>query len=310
MSSRREFLQKSLFVAGVLPLTESYANSLVKKDEMVKITVLHTNDVHSHIEPFSASHKRYPGQGGVQNRYNLISKIRKESPNTLLFDCGDIFQGTPYFNKFGGELELKLMSKLGYDAATMGNHDFDNGLNGFINVNKHAKFPFICSNYDFSQTILKDKTIPFKVFHKSGLKVGVFGLGIKLEGLVDKKLYGNTVYSDPVISAQKQADDLRKNHNCDLVICLSHLGYKYDEKKVSDSILATQTSGIDLILGGHTHTFMKTAEKIKNKNGNIVLVNQVGWAGINLGKIDFYFDKKSKKQVKLHSKSTSYLEIK
>ena len=310
MSSRREFLQKSLVLAGVLPLTESYANSMVKKDEMIKITILHTNDMHSHIEPFAKNHKRYAGKGGMQNRFNLINKVRKESPNTLLFDCGDIFQGTPYFNKFGGELELKLMSKMGYDAATMGNHDFDNGLNGFLKVQKNAKFPFICSNYDFSDTILKDKTIPFKIFHKSGLKIGVFGLGIKLEGLVDKKLYGATVYQDPIISAQKYADVLKEKHKCDLVVCLSHLGYNYEEKKVSDRVLATQTSGIDLILGGHTHTFLKNAEKIKNKKGKFVLVNQVGWAGVNLGKVNFYFNKTSKKRINLHSKNASYLEIK
>ena len=261
MLNRREFLQKALFSAGLLSVSDVFAEGMVARNEAIKISILHTNDVHSHIEPFPITHKRYAGKGGVQNRFNLIQEVRKENENTLLFDCGDIFQGTPYFNKYGGELELKLMSKMGYDASTLGNHDFDNGMNGFLAVKKQANFPFICSNYDFNDTILKNKTLPFKIFNKGGIKVGVFGLGIQLDGLVDKKLYGNTKYLDPIKIANEYSALLRKTHKCDLVICLSHLGYFYDENKVSDSVLATKTSGIDLILGGHTHTFL---EKHKN----------------------------------------------
>jgi 5'-nucleotidase len=248
MSTRRDFLQQSLIAAGVLATTNSFAESMVEKGRMTKLTILHTNDVHSHVEPFPTNHKRYAGKGGVQNRFNLIQKLRKENSNILLFDCGDIFQGTPYFNEFGGELELKLMSQMGYDASTMGNHDFDNGMDGFLEVKPNANFPFICSNYDFSNTILKNHTIPFKVFEKSGIKIGVFGLGIKLDGLVDKKLYGDTVYQDPIKKAEEMVSILKKNHSCDLIVCLSHLGFSYQEKKLSDSTLATSTSGIDLIL--------------------------------------------------------------
>lgn len=310
MSTRRDFLQQSLIAAGVLATTNSFAESMVEKGRMTKLTILHTNDVHSHVEPFPTNHKRYAGKGGVQNRFNLIQKLRKENSNTLLFDCGDIFQGTPYFNEFGGELELKLMSQMGYDASTMGNHDFDNGMDGFLEVKPNANFPFICSNYDFSNTILKNHTIPFKVFEKSGIKIGIFGLGIKLDGLVDKKLYGDTVYQDPIKKAEEMVSILKKNHSCDLIVCLSHLGFSYQEKKVSDSTLATSTSGIDLILGGHTHTFLETAKEFKNKDGKKVLVNQVGWAGINLGKIDFYFQKESNKRVNLTYSGVSYLQIK
>ena len=310
MWTRREFIQKSMLAAGLIPLSNSLAESLTASKKLVKISILHTNDVHSHVEPFPYNHKRYAGKGGAQNRYNLIQKLRKENPNTLLFDCGDIFQGTPYFNLYGGELELKLMSKMGYDAATMGNHDFDNGIDGFLKVKHHANFPFVCSNYDFSETQLKGKTLPYKIFHKEGVKIGVFGIGIELKGLVDKKLYEKTRYLDPILTAQKYADLLKQKHDCNLVICLSHLGYKYEGKKVSDSQLATKTSGIDLILGGHTHTFLEKAEKIKNKNGELVLVNQVGWAGLNLGKVDFYFNKTSKKSLNLLNNKASYLEIK
>ena len=310
MWSRREFIQRSLLAAGVISLTEKFAADLVNKKDLIKVSILHTNDVHSHVDPFPDNHKRYAGRGGVQNRYNLIKKLRKENKNTLLFDCGDIFQGTPYFNMYGGELELKLMSKMGYDAATMGNNDFDNGMDGFLKVKSNANFPFICSNYDFSGTVLKDKTIPYRIFNKGGIKIGVFGVGIELHGLVDKKLYGNTKYLDPIKTAQKYADLLKQKHQCNLVICLSHLGYKYDGKKLSDSLLATKTSGIDLILGGHTHTFLEKAEKIKNKEGGTTLVNQAGWAGVNIGKVDFYFNKTSKKSLNLFDGNASYLEIK
>lgn len=258
-----------------------------------KLTILHTNDQHSRIEPFDSSYSRNPNQGGFARRAHLISEIRKAERNLLLLDSGDIFQGTPYFNMFGGELEFKLMSMMNYDASTMGNHDFDNGLEGFLKVLPNAKFPFICSNYDFKNTILDGKTEPYKIFNKDGIKVGLFGVGIQLDGLVGKKQYGETVYNDPVEIAQQYADFLRKEKKCDLVICLSHIGYDYkdDPKKISDKILAKKTDGIDLILGGHTHTFLPEPQTYMNRAGKNVLVNQVGWAGLLLGRLDFYFDK-------------------
>jgi 5'-nucleotidase len=184
------------------------------------------------------------------------------------------------------------MSMMKYDAATMGNHDFDNGLEGFDKALPNAKFPFICSNYDFKNTLLDGKTEPYKIFNKNGIKVGVFGVGIELEGLVGKKSYGETVYHHPVDVAQHYADMLRNDKKCDVVICLSHIGYDYRDnpQKISDKILAQKTDNIDLILGGHTHTFLKEPQSMINKNGKTVLVNQVGWAGLMLGRLDFYFD--------------------
>lgn len=263
-----------------------------------KLTILHTNDQHSRIEPFDASYTRNPNQGGFARRASLIEQIRKQEKNVLLLDSGDIFQGTPYFNFFGGELEFRLMSMMGYDASTMGNHDFDNGLEGFKKVLPNAKFPFICSNYDFSKTILDGATIPYKIFDKDGIKVGIFGVGIQLDGLVGKKQYQETKYLDPVEISQYYADFLKKEKACDLVICLSHIGYDYQEdpKKISDKILAAKTDNIDLILGGHTHTFLNEPQRFTNRAGKTVLVNQVGWAGLLLGQIDFYFD--SAKNVK------------
>lgn len=269
-----------------------------------KLTILHTNDQHSRIEPFDASYTRNPNQGGFARRAALIQKIRSEESNVLLLDSGDTFQGTPYFNFFGGEVEFKLMSMMGYDASTMGNHDFDNGLEGFKKVQPNAKFPFICSNYDFKNTLLEGQTVPYKTFNKNGIKVGIFGVGIQLAGLVGKKSYGETEYLDPVEIAQQYSEFLRKEKKCDLVICLSHIGYDYKDApdKISDKILASKTEGIDLILGGHTHTFLPEPQTFLNRAGKNVLVNQVGWAGLLLGKLDFYFDKDKKvKNISWHN---------
>ena len=293
---RRDFIQKS--VAGSALLTVG-GLSLSSFDtlETKHITILHTNDVHSHIDPFPADHPRNANMGGVARRANLIESIRKENPNVLLLDAGDIFQGTPYFNYYGGELEFKLMSMLNYDLATMGNHDFDNGLEGFYAQLPHAKFDFVSANYDFKNTMLDGIVKPYKTFKKDGIKIGIFGLGVELEGLVDKKNYKETIYNDPIETAQEMTRILKTQEKCDLVICLSHIGYSYknEPNKVSDLNLAAKTKDIDLIIGGHTHTFLDKPTIVKNLDGIDTLVNQVGCYGINLGRIDFYFDKDKNK---------------
>lgn len=295
--NRKEFLRTvgggTLALSLAPNLVFASQKSILDKNSAYKLTVLHTNDQHSRIEPFDSSYSRNPNQGGFARRATLIQQIRSQEKNVLLLDAGDIFQGTPYFNFYGGELEFKLMSMMGYDAATMGNHDFDNGLDGFLKALPNAKFPFITSNYDFSNTILDGKTEKYKIFKKDGIKVGLFGVGIELDGLVGKKQYQETKYLNPVEIAQHYADFLRKEKGCDLVICLSHIGFDYrdDADKISDKKLAAQTNNIDLILGGHTHTFLPEPQSFTNKSGKNVLVNQVGWAGLLLGRIDFYFDK-------------------
>ncbi|TXB63675.1 bifunctional metallophosphatase/5'-nucleotidase [Vicingus serpentipes] len=290
MSSRRQFI-KQIFIAGgglvslhAIPFS-SYALS---KDEATKITILHTNDVHSHIEPFPSNDPKYPNLGGAARRAALIEKIRASEQNVLLLDAGDIFQGTPYFNKFEGEIDFKLMSLMQYDAATIGNHDFDNGIEGLQKMLPHANFPFINANYNFDNTILKGEIIPHKIFIKDNIKIGVFGVGVELDGLVSKELYKETIYNNPITIANKKAAFLKNEEHCDLVICLSHLGYEYKSNKVSDLILARETTNIDLIIGGHTHTFLTQPTEIKNNVKKRVLINQVGWAGINLGRIDFF----------------------
>ncbi len=288
---RREFVKKTAVSASLIGLGFPTLTAF-KTAKATKITILHTNDVHSHIDPFGPDHKINPNQGGVARRANIIETIRKENPNTLLMDAGDIFQGTPYFNYYGGELEFKLMSMLKYDVATIGNHDFDNGIDGLHAQLPHAEFDFISANYNFSNTVLNGLVKPYKIFIKDGVKIGVFGLGIQLKGLVGKEQYKETLYYDPIEIAQDMAKILKQDEKCDLVICLSHIGYHYKNapQKVSDLILARKTKNIDLIIGGHTHTFLKKPTIEKNSVGKNVLVNQVGAYGLYLGRIDFYFE--------------------
>lgn len=296
--NRRTFLKQSIYGSiGIIGLS-SFSPINMAKDETIQLSILHTNDIHSHIEPFPKNNSRYGNKGGLSRIAELVEKIRSEKDNVLLFDAGDIFQGTPYFNYFGGELEFKLMSSIGYDAATIGNHDFDNGIDGLNNMLPFAEFPFLSGNYNFTDTVLNGKTIPFKIFNKDELKIGIFGLGIELEGLVDSNLYKNTEYEDPVFQGNKYAHILSQEMDCDYVVCLSHLGFDYKENKVSDVILASKSEHIDLIIGGHTHTFMDEPFQQKNINNQPVLIHQVGWAGINLGKIDLVFEKAKKNKKK------------
>lgn len=293
---RREFIQKTVLGTAAISLTPSLIAQ--QSSARQRLTILHTNDTHSNIDPFPANHAKFPGQGGVSRRYDMIRQIRQEEEQVLLLDAGDIFQGTPYFNRFGGEIEMKVMTKIGYDAATMGNHDFDAGMAGFLKAKQHAVFPFLCANYDFKNTVLDGQTQETVIFRKGKLKIGVFGLGVELKGLVPDQFYGETIYLDPIERAQDMVSKL-KDENCDLVICLSHLGYEYPSDKVSDRVLAKKTKGIDLIIGGHTHTFLEKPTQELNLDGKITLINQVGWAGLNLGRIDFDVEKKyfTKKEV-------------
>ncbi len=287
---RRDFIQKTAASTALLGLANMGLSSFTTL-ETKKITILHTNDVHSHIDPFPVDHPRNPNMGGASRRAAIIENIRKEEEHVLLLDAGDIFQGTPYFNYYGGELEFKLMSMMQYDLATIGNHDFDNGIDGLYAQLPNAKFEFVSANYDFKNTVLDSHVKPYKIFHKGGIKIGVFGLGIELEGLVDKKAYKETVYHNPIEVAQDMARILKHNKKCDLVICLSHLGFSYknEPNKISDIVLAKKTKDIDLIIGGHTHTFLEKPVIEKNSEGKDVMINQVGCYGINLGRVDFYF---------------------
>ncbi len=291
---RKEFIRNSLALGAGFALAPSLLESCSTKP--TTLTILHTNDMHSRIEPFPSNSGKYSGLGGMARRASIINQIRNKAENVLLLDSGDIFQGTPYFNFFGGELEYKLMSEMKYDAATLGNHDFDNGLEGLMKMLPNASFPFLSANYDFSKTILKDQFKPHKIFNKGKLKVGIFGLGIELQGLVPDKLFAETVYNDPISNAKEMVQELKAN-GCHYIICLSHLGYQYESDKIDDHKLAEAVDGIDLILGGHTHTFLDEPVWHQNANGHKTLINQVGWSGINLGRIDVTFGAKDTKSI-------------
>jgi 5'-nucleotidase len=292
--NRRDFLKYFIGTSAVLAGMPALSNELITSKDLCKLTILYTNDLHSRIEPFPSNDPKHPNQGGFARRAAVIEELKKENDNILLLDAGDIFQGTPYFNLYKGELEYKLMSLMGYDATTIGNHEFDLGIDNIAQQMPHANFSFINCNYDFSNTSLHDKIIPYKVFHKKGIKIGVLGYGVELEGLVDKKMYKETIYQDPVTIANTTAKLLKHELKCDYVIALSHLGFK-DDKKISDSSMATQTENIDLIIGGHSHTFLEHPIKFANKIGKEVFVTQVGWAGIWLGKVDVFFSYNARK---------------
>ncbi|CAG0954134.1 MAG: bifunctional metallophosphatase/5'-nucleotidase [Bacteroidetes bacterium] len=290
-NSRRKFIKQTLLGGGSFITLGGIPLSTFAKEEFVKLTILHTNDVHSRIEPFPNNDPLYPGMGGASKRASIINSVRANEKNVLLLDAGDIFQGTPYFNFYKGELDLKLMSAMQYDAATIGNHDFDNGIEGLSNMMPYANFPFISSNYIFNDTPLSGKVLPYKILEKEGIKIGVMGIGVQLEGLVDKKLYGNTIYINPIEKANQVAQFLKHEKQCNMVVVLSHLGYKYSSSVVSDVVLANESKDIDIIIGGHSHTFLEQAVIEKNKKNKPVYICQAGFAGLLLGKIECYFKK-------------------
>lgn len=289
-NNRRNFIKNVSLGGAAFSIGKGVIARPKQSEELV---ILHTNDVHSHIHAFEKNHSRYAGAGGVIKRSLLIDSYRKQFKNVLLLDAGDIFQGTPFFNFYGGELEMKLMTKMGYDAATLGNHDFDGGIDGLLKAKKFGKFEFLNANYVIENE-LKNIVKPYKIFKKGKIKVGVFGIGIELEGLVDPKLCKGVTYTEPISKANKIARHLKEKMDCDYVICLSHLGLKYKSEKVSDISLATKSQHINLIIGGHTHSFLDEPIRLKNKDGEETLVSQAAWAGLRLGIVKVEFTKELK----------------
>jgi len=287
---RRKFL-KTIGVAGAAALTGLPALAL-RDAGTEQLTILHTNDTHSRIDPFPDNDPNFPGQGGYARRSHLIKMIREENPNLLLLDAGDVFQGTPYFNIYGGKVELKLMSKMGYDAAAFGNHEFDNGMDGFLDVLPHADFPFLAANYDFSKTILKNKVKDYIIKEKKGTKIGIYGLGIQFKGLVSSAMYGDTIFIDPIEKAREIEDILWKKHRCELIICLSHLGFDYDDDRISDTMVAANTKHTDIVIGGHTHSLLDPPVQVQNQLNKSVTIAQAGYGGAYLGRLDVFFNKR------------------
>lgn len=292
---RRTFLRQS-FYGSLLLTAPGVVSALPAGRQQTQLTILHTNDWHSRIEPFPDGRGRNANQGGAIRRAALIDQVRQEAEHVLLLDSGDVFQGTPYFNFFAGELEFKLMSQMGYDAGTIGNHDFDGGIDGLAKQMAHLNFPLLSANYDVKNTPLENKVNAYHIIEKGAIRIGIYGLGIKLDGLVPENLYGNTVYREPIEIANRTAKYLKENKKCDLVICLSHLGFRYRNDEVSDVVLAAQSRHTDIILGGHTHTFLRHPESVANLDGEPVIINQVGWAGLRMGRLNITFDRSRKQR--------------
>ncbi|MBX2931745.1 MAG: metallophosphatase [Chitinophagaceae bacterium] len=285
---RRKFIKETTFAGGALLASSLLPlNSFcVPANDVKNITILHTNDVHSRLEPFSQEDNKNAGLGGVAARAALINDIRAEVEHVLLLDAGDFFQGTPYFNLYKGEPEIKAMNLMGYNAATLGEHDFEAGMDNLANQISKATFPIVICNYNFTNTPMEGKAVPYTIIKKGNIKIGILGVGIDNKGLIPDELFKNAKYNNPIESANTVADILKKE-NCDMIICLSHLGDRYNDDTLSDEILAKENYHIDLIIGGHTHKFFKEPKKYFNRNGNNTLVNQAGWAGMQLGRLDY-----------------------
>lgn len=253
-----------------------------------RIVILQTNDCHSQILPFNKNlaDKTKADLGGFTRRVAYVKQQREKNPDLLLFDSGDFSQGSSYYNLFKGDVEIGLMNIMHYDAATIGNHEFDFGLDNMARIFKMAEFPVVCANYDFKGTVLEDIVKPYVVLKRNGLKIGVFGLSPKLEGLVVKENYGSIKYLDPVSSARNVVNILREKEKCDFVVCLSHLGWKTGDEEPSDERLIPLTDGIDVILGGHTHSYVTPMDMVYNSKGNNVLISQNGKSGMYISRFD------------------------
>ena len=285
MINRRTFLTTSgAFGATLAGFPRDLLNASAAE---TVITILHTNDTHSQIDPLPENDKN-AGKGGVARRATLVKRVRKENPNTLLIDAGDVLQGTPYFNFYKGEVEYKAMSAIGYDVGTLGNHEFDNGVEALAAALKFANFDVVSANYDVKGTVLEERVKRYVVKTVGGIRVGLFGLGVSPVALITPANFKGVTYVDPVIAARDVVKGLREEERCSLVVCMSHLGYVKNGDQ-GDLLVASQVDGIDFIASGHTHTFMDQPVTQTQPCGAKTLIFQVGKSGIYVGRVDFTF---------------------
>jgi len=273
-------------VMGVLPFclfAVSPLDAVAKKHK--QLVVLHTNDTHSTIFPVNSNidNQEIAGRGGFLRRVNMVKEQRQQHPDLLLFDSGDFSQGSGYYTLFKGEVEVGLMNQMGYDAATIGNHEFDFGLDNMARIFRMAKFPIVCSNYDCTGTVIQDLVKPYITLVRNGVKIGVFALSPELKGLVFDGNCEGITYLDPAETAQKYINILRKQEKCDIVICISHLGWEVSD--YTDEMFLKKVEGCDLVLGGHTHTYMKELGYAPDKTGKRIPVDQNGKHGAFVGKL-------------------------
>ncbi len=265
----------------LLAFTVSVGAQTVKK-----VVILHTNDTHSRIEPLPTNENTNPNTAGVVRRATYVDQIRKENKNVLLFDAGDFVQGTPYFNLFKGEVETGAMNRMKYDAGTLGNHEFDYGLDVLAEIVKKANYPIVNCNYDFTNTPLKGLVKPYVILRKFGMKIGVLGVGVDPEGLIQSENYKGMIFNPIINSVNKYSEILKNQEKCDLVICLSHIGFNSYGDAANDQVLAKNSKFIDIIIGGHSHTYLEKPVVLKNLDGKDVLIYQMGKNGTFIGRID------------------------
>lgn len=268
------------------------ALSATAQESRRQLVVLHTNDTHSTVMPLSENlnDTMKAARGGFLRRVAMVKEERAKEPDLLLFDSGDFSQGSPYYTLYKGDVEVGLMNRMQYDAATIGNHEFDFGLENMARIFRMAEFPIVCANYDFTGTPVEGTVRPYVVIERKGLRIGVFGLSPRLEGLVSKENYRGVTFSDPIEKAREVAGRLRNEERCDVVVCLSHLGWQMSKPDVDDSTLIAATRDIDLVLGGHSHTYLKELEWVKNADGKPVPVDQNGKHGIFVGRLVLGFE--------------------
>ncbi len=259
--------------------------------QKIKLVILHTNDTHSQVEPTEKSSLRTSDMGGYARRMGVINQIRKQEKNVILVDAGDFSQGTPYFNFFNGRVEIEGMNRMKYDAGTLGNHEFDNGMDTLALILKNAKFPEVNSNYKLENTPLKGMIKPYIVLVKNGLRIGILGLGVNPKSLIFEKNYKGLEYIDPVLKANEISTLLKKKEKCDVIICLSHLGADTAKMEVNDYLIARKTRFIDVIIGGHSHSMITNTTE-KNADGKPVVIAQMGKSGLFLGRVELELEKK------------------
>lgn len=259
--------------------------------DVKELLILHTNDTHSRVEPIPVTNPNpeYADKAGFVRRATLIKEMRKQNKDLLLFDCGDFSQGSPFYNMFRGEVEVKLMNAMGYDAGTIGNHEFDFGLDNMARIFQLANFPIVCANYGVQGTVLEGIVKPYVILEREGVKIGVFGLSPELEGLVQAKNCVGIVFENPIEAAQRVADILKEQEKCDLVVCLSHLGWK--GKPYSDETLIPTTRNIDIVLGGHSHSFFDKTLFYKNLDGKEIPLQQMGKNAVYVGTMKVKMEK-------------------
>lgn len=273
-------------------LTIAVAVTLTAAAKGRQLLILHTNDTHSCVLPLNPNlaDTMLTGRGGFLRRAAMIDQMRKEDKDLLLLDSGDFSQGSPYYTMFKGDVETELMNIMGYDAATIGNHEFDFGLENMARIFRKAKFPIVCANYDFTGTVVEGLVKPYVIIKRKGVRIGIFGLSPKLDGLVMASTCAGVRYSDPIKTANAVADKLKNEEKCDVVICLSHLGW--DEAGLNDMEMMAKTRNIDLVLGGHSHSYFKTLNHVRNLDGKDVPNDQNGKHGIFVGKITLSLEKR------------------